>query len=153
MKWIGFRSWSWRGHQLLLGVILLMYLLLLAWGAWVTSPTVDEVAHLPAGLSHWQLGRFDLYRVNPPLVRMIAALPVLAAQPNCCWTSYDPAPNQRSEFRVGTLFMQLNGSQARWLFAMGRWACLVFAFLGAVLVWRWAQELFGGQAGLLALLL
>ena len=41
------------------------------------SPTYDEVAHLPAGYSylHW-----DDYRLNPqhpPLVKMLAALPLL----------------------------------------------------------------------------
>ncbi len=54
---------------------------LLAYGAAVHSPSIDEVGHLAAGLSHWQLGRFDLYHVNPPLVRMVAAVPVLFAQP------------------------------------------------------------------------
>lgn len=37
------------------------------------SPTDDETAHLPAGVSYWQFGRFDLYPVNPPLVKLVAA--------------------------------------------------------------------------------
>jgi len=41
---------------------------LLAWGAWRHSPVYDEVGYLPAGISHWELGRFDLYCGNPPLV-------------------------------------------------------------------------------------
>jgi hypothetical protein len=40
---------------------------LLAWSATRHSPSVDEMGHLAAGVSHWELGRFDLYRVNPPL--------------------------------------------------------------------------------------
>src|SRR5579875_1359209 len=43
--------------------------------------TVDEVGHLAAGVAHWETGNFSPYRVNPPLVRMLAALPVLAANP------------------------------------------------------------------------
>ena len=60
-------------------LLLAIHAVLLAWCAWHDSPTTDEVAHLPAGISHWHLGRFDLFRVNPPLVRMVAALPVIAA--------------------------------------------------------------------------
>ena len=44
---------------------------LLIHSAKVHSPTWDEVGHLAAGLSHWELGRFELYSVNPPLVRTI----------------------------------------------------------------------------------
>ena len=37
------------------------------------SPSADEVAHLAAGTLVWEHGRFDLYMVNPPLVRVVAA--------------------------------------------------------------------------------
>jgi len=30
---------------------------------------------LEADVLHWQLGRFELYRLNLPLVRVVAALP------------------------------------------------------------------------------
>ncbi|MGO8746687.1 MAG: hypothetical protein ACLQNE_11920, partial [Thermoguttaceae bacterium] len=53
-------------------VILAAQAALLAWGAWRHSPTVDEVGSIVAGISHWKLGRFDLYRVNAPLVRLVA---------------------------------------------------------------------------------
>ncbi len=62
-------------------LLLVIHTLLLAASAWMHSPTRDEWGHLPAGVSHWQLGQFDLYRVNPPLVRMVAALPVLPYAP------------------------------------------------------------------------
>ena len=32
------------------------------------APVVDETGHMVAGLSIWELGRHDLYCVNPPLV-------------------------------------------------------------------------------------
>ena len=31
------------------------------------NATVDEVAHMPAGVSYWQTGTFKLYHHNPPL--------------------------------------------------------------------------------------
>lgn len=60
-------------------LLLLMHAGLLAWSIPRHSPTIDEMGHLAAGLSHWEFGRFDLYRVNPPLVRMVAALPLMWA--------------------------------------------------------------------------
>ncbi|MGH7139772.1 MAG: hypothetical protein ACREHD_28865, partial [Pirellulales bacterium] len=53
----------------------------MAWLAARHSPTIHEMAHLPAGICHWQYGMFELYRVNPPLPRMVAALPVLFCRP------------------------------------------------------------------------
>ena len=44
------------------------------------NPTVDEVVHLPAGITYWQKHTFRLYHHNPPLIKMIAALPVVWAQ-------------------------------------------------------------------------
>ena len=32
----------------------------------VENPTVDEIAHLPAGITYWQTGTFKLYHHNPP---------------------------------------------------------------------------------------
>ena len=45
------------------------------------SPTVDEVVHMPAGVTYWQKGTFRLYHHNPPLVKLVAALPVVLAKP------------------------------------------------------------------------
>ena len=44
------------------------------------NPTIDEVNHLPAGITYWRTGSFKLYHHNPPLVKLIAALPVLGAR-------------------------------------------------------------------------
>lgn len=49
---------------------------LLAYSATTHSPTMNEPGHLAAGLSYWEFGRFEVCRVNPPLIRPIAALPV-----------------------------------------------------------------------------
>jgi len=56
--------------------ILIIHTLMLIVTAWLHSPAIDEVGHLPAGLVTWKLGRYDVYSVNPPLMRMTAALPL-----------------------------------------------------------------------------
>lgn len=122
----------------------------LAWSAGRHSPTMDEPAHLAAGMSHWHLGRFDLYKVNPPLVRMVAALPVLAARPAVEWRRQSDSPEARPAVGIGRSFLMLNGQRSFFLFAMARWACIPFSVLGAWVCWRWAGELYGRAAGVLA---
>jgi hypothetical protein len=58
--------------------LLTIHAALLMYSAYVHSPTLNEPGHLVAGLSIWEFGRFDVYNVNPPLVKMVAALPVIA---------------------------------------------------------------------------
>src|SRR5947209_2674141 len=63
-------------------VLIVAFLLLGHYGLAASSlvrenPTVDEANHLPAGISYWQTGSFRLYHHNPPLIKMIAAVPIL----------------------------------------------------------------------------
>jgi 4-amino-4-deoxy-L-arabinose transferase-like glycosyltransferase len=131
--------------------LLLTHAALAAWSATLHTPSNDEVAHLPAGVSHWQWGRFDLYNVNPPLVRLLAALPVVLARPATDWKSFDAA--SRSEWAVGSDFIAVNGERSWRLFTLARWACVPLSLLGAWVCYRWAGELYGRWAGLLALAL
>lgn len=58
-------------------LLVLLHALMIGWISCVNSPNLYELAHLPASLSYWKFGRFDLYRVSPPLVRMMAVLPMM----------------------------------------------------------------------------
>lgn len=66
-------------------VLLRLHGTLLAWSAVFHSPVNGEVPALAAGIRHWQYGQFDLYRVNPPRVRTLAALPILWPEPATNW--------------------------------------------------------------------
>ncbi len=108
---------------------------------------------MSAGLSHIRLGRFDLFRVNPPLVRTVAALPVVLASPRINWNNYDCDPLTRSEYRVALDFLEANGPRSFWLITIARWACVPFALVGGYVCFLWARDLFGGTAGLFAVAL
>jgi hypothetical protein len=108
------------------------------------------MAHLPAGISHWRFGRFDLYPVNPPLARMVAALPVLFARPQMDWSRY--YQGGRPEFIVGDDFLAANGNaDAVKFFAIARWGCIPLMLLGAWACYTLAKSVYGGSAGLVAL--
>src|SRR5215210_2576456 len=90
----------------------LLHSLCLLWSAPQHSPVVDEPGHLVAGISYWQKGQFDLYKVNPHLVRLVALLPLLWEQPEIAWDLYNPAPGARSEFTLGRDLIRAEGVRA-----------------------------------------
>lgn len=107
------------------------------------SPTFLEPAHLASGISHWKLGRFELFRVNPPLVRSIAAIPALFMSPKTSWEMFFEHPGARAEFPVGREFFHENGVAGVTMLKAGRIVCLPFAILGTVICYLWAMELYG----------
>jgi len=136
------------------GLLLSCHVGLLAYAATRHSPTQDEPAHLVAGLSHWEFGRYELYRVNPPLVRLIAAVPVLLAGYHQDWMRFYEAPGARPEFDLGRDFIQANGERSLWLVTIARWACIPFSCCGALFCFFWSRELWRSDtAGLISLTL
>src|SRR6187549_688937 len=92
---------AWRHRQCLLLVVCLLvplHVALLGWMACRTAPTSDEVAHLAAGVRIWTTGRFNLYQVNPPLVKAVAAAPVVLEEPNFDWNRFSEDASLRREW-------------------------------------------------------
>ncbi|HUY32969.1 MAG TPA: glycosyltransferase family 39 protein [Pirellulales bacterium] len=136
-----------------IAALLAVHTALVAYSGWVHAPVMDELGHLAAGVSHWEFGRFGVYTVNPPLVRMVAALPVLAAGANTDWSSYFEGAGARPEFNLGDDFVRANGSRSFWLFTLARWGAIPLSLVGGCVCYLWAKELYGGTAGLAALTL
>lgn len=124
---------------------------LLTHGLYVHFPTRNEVAHVPAGLSVWENGTFTLYRVNPPLPRTLASLPVLLAGPRTTSIRPTGAADRREEWDAARAFADENPFRYLTLMRLGRVAGVCWSVLGAWLVWRWSRELYGPQAALLGL--
>lgn len=136
-----------------LAAVLGIHVALLAWSATQHSPVGDEPAHMVAGLSHWKLGRFDLYAVNPPLVRSVAVVPLLPRDLAINWARYDASPRRRAEFLLGVDFAEEHTASLMTYFALARWACIPFSVIGALVCYAWARDLAGPAAGWMALLL
>jgi len=134
-------------------VLLAVHAGLLGWGATRHSPAWDEVGHFSAGISHWQLRQFNLYRANPPLVRMVATLPVVFAGIETNWRELSQEPWAREQWPYGRELVDLNGPRYFHLLTMARWACIPLSLLGGYVCFRWARELYGLGAGLLSLTL
>ena len=133
--------------------LLSTHALLLGWIASCHSPVFNEAGHLASGLYHLQSGRFDLFRVNPPLPRTIAALPLVLSGCKFDWHFVEPDPLGRYEYRVGSTFLRENETHALRYVTWGRWSCIALSLLGGYFCWRWSTSLFCTASGLVALAL
>lgn len=139
-------------------------LLALQWSLAVRSlvqenPTIDEVVHLPAGISYWQKGTFKLYAHNPPLVKLIAAVPAILSGPNTermyswppskpFWQGSDP-----NKAGIAHVFQEDNANEYFELFTRSRSIMPLFAVVGGLVVFFWSRTLHGDWGGLLSLTL
>lgn len=136
-----------------LAMLLITHTAMLAHGASIHGPGWDEAGHLPAGISHWQVGHTDLYRVNPPMPRMIATLPLALCQFDLDWPSMRESSHARPEFGLGRQLWQRHGKEVYWYLTLARWMSIPWSLLAAYIVYRWGRELYGARAGLFSAVL
>jgi len=133
-------------------LLLTAFALLCFHGLLWDTPTVDEFAHLPAGWFYLQTGSFALFPQNPPLVKVLSALPLFLVHP-----ALDPAARVQNTgwypWVYGTGFMERNRAIYERVFFLGRLPIVLLGLLTGLLVYRWARELYGEGAGLAALTL
>lgn len=134
----------------ILGLIVVAQGGLLVANARRQAPTYDEIGHLSAGISHWRSGTFDLYRVNPPLVRMVATLPLLLMDQRVELGSWDTTSAVRKEFEVGRALVERFGRESMTLFRVARCAVIPFAIFGTFVVAGLARHFYGDQASVAA---
>ena len=139
-----------RGPFILL--ILWIHVTIVTYGAFRNGPAWDEVGHLVAGIEHWDHGTFQLYKVNPPLPRLLAAIPVILRSHAPLKIETRPPFYGRPEWTTGINFVEATGSSVFDLFAWGRMCLIPFSVLGAMVCFWWGEELFGTTAGFLALI-
>lgn len=121
--------------------------ILLIWCAADNSPTLNEPAHLAAGVHHWETANFSLYRVNPPLVRLIAAAPLMVVGYTADWSMYADGVGDRPEFQIGDAFVTANGHRFWDLLRLGRVFAIPLTILGTVVCFLWAKELSSSSGG------
>ena len=119
------------------------------------NPTVDEVVHLPAGVTYWQKGTFRLYHHNPPLVKLVAALPVVWANP--ITAQVYAQPSWKNEPPDSTTFSQsfafFNVPRYFELFQLARLTMPLFSIIGGLAVFVWSRRHYGTWGGFLSLTL
>ncbi len=141
-----------RGHAVVMGgvfVLLVLLVLQLALSIRQESITWDEDDHLYSGYMSWKTGDFGLNPEHPPMVKMLAALPLLGMDLKL------PTLQQRNfkheAFLGGKDFLFKNDADA--MMFRARMAASMLTLLLAVLVFLAAHEMFSTGAAFLALTL
>ena len=117
------------------------------------NPTVDKVIHLPAGVTYWQTGSFRFYHHNPPLVKLIAALPVVASGPVVDYGKSSWRQESPNKAAFAHEFMEANAGRYFELFTLARLLMPVFSLIGGLVVFAWSRALYGVGGALLSLAL
>lgn len=115
------------------------------------SQTFDESAHIFSGMHYWEHGDFGVNPEHPPLVKLLAALPLLSLHPNL-----PPVPNQFFRFASGTgglQFLYSSGNDAETLLFRARIAASLITLALALVVFLVARGMFGIGAGLIGLVI
>jgi 4-amino-4-deoxy-L-arabinose transferase-like glycosyltransferase len=117
--------------------------------AWRDSPTFDEPVYVSAGLAALLHHDLALNDEHPPLAKVLAALPVLLVGPvvpdNGSWSS-----NDEQTYSAAFLDAQLRAGKLRAVDLASRIVPLLAAAGLALVLFGFANELFGGQAGLVS---
>jgi len=135
----------------MVAVLLLLQGTALGWSATWQSPTLNEPGQLASGIAHWTFLRFEPACINPPLIRMVAAMPAILFRCETDWSGMSLQPGERCEGTLGSDFVRVNGVRTQDLTVWGRWTLIPVSLFGGYLCWRWATELYGRNAGLLAI--
>jgi len=145
--------------NILAGCLLVLMLLLAFLSMLDDSATMDEQAHIPAGYSYISQKDMRINPEHPPLLKDLAGLSVwlgskLTASPinfPIQAKSWQEGINDQWEF--GSVFLYQSGNDADQIIFWARLPMLLIMLVLGFYIFRWARELYGNKAGLLALFL
>ncbi len=113
--------------------------------------TYDEIVHLPAGYACLKTNDFRMSAENPPLAKMVAALPLLF----CDIDGGFETPEWKSglSWMYGWALFYNSGNDLDRILFPGRCAVVVLSLCLGLLIFFWARDLYGNGAALFALFL
>jgi len=115
------------------------------------SVTVDEFGHLPVGVNILQKGDLRYAELNPPLMNVLSALPLLAM--DVAPTAAAPKGKEYSFWANGYTFMRSHSRDYHRLFTAARTVTVVLVILFGILAFVWGRMLVPDRpeaAGLMA---
>lgn len=134
------------------GILLLIQAVLLFASAYQNAVTIDEVCHLPAGISYWQQGEFWCYHHNPPLIRLLYALPSVILDTPMDYSHYQYEPGSRMpDCLLGRDFMLLNRNHYMEIYSLARVVVVLLTLWGSWSIYRFSRTLFGAQGACVSL--
>ncbi|OGN28443.1 MAG: hypothetical protein A3H54_03230 [Candidatus Yanofskybacteria bacterium RIFCSPLOWO2_02_FULL_41_13] len=118
------------------------------------SLTFDEVPHIGAGYSYLVKHDMHLNPEHPPLVKDIAAIPLLFL--NLKQDAFDSSfwqEDLNGQWDFGWLFLFHSGNNPDQIKNYARLPLISFFILSAILLFHWAYRLYGSKGAMIALVL
>ncbi|MEZ6124751.1 MAG: hypothetical protein R3C49_16505 [Planctomycetaceae bacterium] len=138
----------WKDHKTaagLVGCCLLVHAVLAFQVACYNCVTHDEFWHIPAGVWNLKTGRFHYDNLNPPMPRVLAAIPLVLSGVS----TGDVAEDADKETRADE-FVVANGDRYHRYIVLARTTTIALSLITAVVMASWAFELFGPGAAVLS---
>ncbi len=151
--------------NILATTLLALFGLLAVTSMWNDNANYDERIHLPAGYSYITQQDMRLNPEHPPLVKDLAALPLfppLAEKINFPFQSWgwdtpltadsSRTPAWQTDVGFGNDLLYYSGNDAQNMMKYGRIPIILIGILLGFYIFRFAKELWGDLAGLIALI-
>jgi hypothetical protein len=122
-------------------------------GMATASATIDEFAHVPAGVSHWETGDCTIYCENPPFIRSLVSLPAWLSGARLNYRTAGVGSGRRTESAFGADFLASNLERYDRLLFRSRCVVLALSITCFLFIYRIAREGYGHRAACLASLL
>jgi predicted membrane-bound dolichyl-phosphate-mannose-protein mannosyltransferase len=144
-----------KHHKLLVALMLIFMFAVSVLNARNDSAIFDETAHIPAGYSYLKEHDMRLNPEHPPLLKDLAALPLLFFNPNFdtskdFWTKDNADAGQ---WNAGKVFLWDSGNDPDRIIFWSRIPIILLSLILGLFIFRWTRELAGTLAGLFALAL
>lgn len=120
--------------------------------SWGDSGIEDERPHVVAGYSYLTTGDYRINPEHPPLIKDLAALPLVLKHSFTFPFDYWRA-NLNSQWELGSKFLYDSGNSPDEIFFLARLPIILLSLAFGYLVFIWAKDLYGEKAGLFALFL
>lgn len=115
------------------------------------SQTVDEGAHLASGYSYWKTGDFRLNPEHPPLIKLLASVPLLAL--NLHQPASIGAWKDANQWEFSRQLLYDAPVSPMTVFLLGRLPIILLTLCLAVLVFVWSRRVWGFWGGVFSLAL
>jgi len=141
--------------------LLILFGLLAITSMWNDSANYDERIHLPAGYSYVTQQDMRLNPEHPPLMKDLAAFPLLFMKINFPYQSWGwntplttdslRTPAWQTDVGFGNDLLYYSGNDAQKMMRYGRIPIILIGILLGFYIFKFAKELWGNLAGIIAL--
>jgi hypothetical protein len=123
--------------------------LLLSWGAVRDGITFDEKAHIPSGYADVHQLDYRLNPEHPPLLKVLAGIPLLFFQPKFDTTNPAWTDEVNGQWHMGDSFLFQSGNDADQIVRWSRFGPILMTLLAIILVYIVSLSILGPAWALL----